>query len=515
MNDNFYDNHTDNPEGTTPPIEANARPVEDDTVVQPAYETDQGETEVGVTQPIEAHPTMPISTPATAPTAQYAPQGPIGQEQPFYQENMGRDPMNPPYSPPAQSMPRGYGTQGTPGWAPPQQQPRKKRRAVAAIACVLAVCLVFGGLSMVFGAYDSRKETLTENTTNGDSAQLDVNKSPVASDTKGNTEELSTVGLVNKVEASCVGIVVKTVTNNTGAYGSLGENTTTGEGSGVLMLEDKAKGLTYVVTCAHVISAANSSFTIILDDKKEYEATLVGYDAQTDIGVLSIQATGLSIASFGDSDALQKGQSILAIGNPGGSAYANSATEGIISAIDRPVGSSIGYKTNSIQHSAPINPGNSGGALFNFYGQVVGINSSKIASTEYEGMGFAVPSKTVQEVVNNLIANGYMAGRAQLGIQYNTISNYQNYAQLVAAGMPEGSIVIVTLNEGSAFAGTQVQQFDVIVAVNGTKMTSTDVLTSALSGAAPGDTLKLSMARMENGRINNFEVSVVLKEARN
>lgn len=444
---------------------------------------------------------------------------PIADEQPVYQENMGQNAyrQHTPYTPYAPQVHTAPVVNGAP---PIMQPPRKKKsRAGVIIACILAICMMFGGVGIALAFQDKGDNGGTTNsgnndTNSGNSAQLDIKNSPTASDTKDNSEELSVVGLVNKVEASCVGITVKTTSTTNGLYGNLGESTSTGEGSGVLILEDASKGLTYVVTCAHVIDTAGSSFTVTLDDGTEYEGTLVGYDAQTDIGVLSIQATGLTIAEFGDSDALQKGQSVIAIGNPGGSAYANSVTEGIVSAIDRPVQSSIGYKTNCIQHTAPINPGNSGGALFNMYGQVIGINSSKISSTEYEGMGFAVPSQTAKEVVNSLIARGYVAGRAQLGIKYNSLSNYQNYAQLVASGISEGAIVIASINEESAFNGTDVQQYDIITGVNGTKMTSTDILTSALSNASPGDTMALEMARVENGRLNTYTVTVTLIESK-
>lgn len=474
MNDEFYTDPSDNStEGTGhPPIESEGRQIDD-----------------------------PISP---------------AQEQSVYQENMGqgtyvqRPGAYPTYSQPVYTPPVMNGV-------PPMSQPpqRKRSKTGAVIAGVLVICMIFGIAGITYALRDKDSQGNVANPSeNNNSAQLEVKESPIVSNTKGDTEELSTVGLVNKVESSCVGITIKSTISGNNLYGNLGENTSTGEGSGVLILENAEKGLTYIATCAHVIDAANSTINITLDDGTEYPATLVGYDAQTDIGVLSIQATGLNIAQFGDSDALQKGQPVIAIGNPGGPAYANSVTEGIVSAIDRPVKSSIGYKTNSIQHTAPINPGNSGGALFNMYGQVIGINSSKIASTEFEGMGFAVPSQTAKEVVNSLIARGYVAGRAQLGIQYSSLSNYQNYAQLVAAGVPEGSIVIVTINPASVFSGTNVQQYDIITAVNGTKMTSTDVLTSALSGASPGDVMELEMARIENGKVSSYSVSVTLIESK-
>ena len=151
-----------------------------------------------------------------------------------------------------------------------------------------------------------------------------------------------------------------------------------------------------------------------MHDETQYDADIVGSDSRTDIGVLRIRANGFTAAQFGNSDSLSVGETVYAIGNPGGVAFAGSFTNGMVSAISRPVDSQIGYEMLCIQHTAAINPGNSGGALVNAYGQVIGINSSKIASTEYEGMGFAVPSVTVKEVFDEIVRNEVVQARQQL-----------------------------------------------------------------------------------------------------
>lgn len=397
---------------------------------------------------------------------------------------------------------------------PPTQSPKKKSKVAPVLGAIIAVCVALAMIVVIMTSLSGKTSNGTSSTApQSNDSGLQLNESPSVNEKKDGSDELTIAGVVKKVEESCVTITVKTTKNVGSYYGNLGESTSVGEGSGVLMLENKEQGLTYVVTCAHVISEANSTFTVKLSNGTEHEAQLVGYDSQTDIGVLSINATNLKLAEFGDSSALVKGQTVVAIGNPGG--IGNSVTDGIVSAINRPVASSIGYKTECIQHSAPINPGNSGGGLFNTFGQVVGINSSKIAETDYEGMGFAVPSKTVQEVVNSIIANGYVVGRAQLGITYNSLSQYNNYAQLVAAGLPKGSIVINSINQESVFTGTKVQPYDVITAVDGKALDSVDVLTSALGAKKPGEQMTLSMARIKNGKIEKFDVTVTLIEAKN
>ena len=198
----------------------------------------------------------------------------------------------------------------------------------------------------------------------------------------------------------------------------------------------------------------------------------------------------------------------------------NSVTSGYVSAIDRPVSSKIGYDNKCIQTDAAINPGNSGGALFNMQGQVIGINSSKIASTEYEGMGFAVPSNTAVSTANSLIKSGYVEGRAKLGITYNNISSYSNASAILSALSEKGykdangTMVIGEVSSDSDLANKDIKQYDMIVAVNGTTMTDTDVMTSVLSDSKPGDTIKLTIARIENNQIKTFDVECKLVESK-
>ena len=129
-------------------------------------------------------------------------------------------------------------------------------------------------------------------------------------------------------------------------------------------------------------------------------------------------------------------------------------------------------------------------------------------------MGFAIPSKTVQEVVNSIIANGYVSGRAQIGIKYEPLSYYKDYNQLVAQGIPEGAIVIYSIEQNSGLIGTQAQTNDIIVAVDGETMSSADVLISKLSNSKPGDKMSIRVARIENGRISYIDIEFTLTEAK-
>ena len=407
-------------------------------------------------------------------------------------------------------------------------KPPKKSNAAKIIIIVLIICLVAAavGIGVAIASSTTANNDSAQSTTQSQSAD-DAAKTQQSGEVAltDSDNNYTVAGVANKVLDSCVGITVYSQQSDAYNYfygygqdnNSSSEPTQSGEGSGVLMAEQDGK--TYILTCAHVISDGDS-FTVTLNDGTEEEAQMVGYDAQTDIGVLSINKTGLQIAEFADSDNLVVGEQVVAIGCPGGLEFMNSLTSGHISALARPISSSIGYDTDCIQIDAAINPGNSGGALFNMQGQVIGINSSKIAATEYEGMGFAVPSSTAIATANSLIKVGYVEGRAKLGITYNQLTNFNNAEAVIQAlaqqGFEdaEGVMVIDSVDEESDLADKDIRQYDMIVAVNGETMTSTDVMTSVLSDSKPGDTIKLTIARIENNNIRTFEVDCVLIESK-
>lgn len=415
--------------------------------------------------------------------------------------------------------------------APAPKPPKKKNKAlkvVIIVAIVVVAVSIFGIVAAMVG--NNSSSSSSESTTQSDSAdstkggaKINDSKGDVA--TKDSDGNLTVAGVAEKTIDSCVLISVYAEQNSYYDFYNFGqsqnsnsdEQTLSGEGSGVIMSE--SGGTTYIMTAAHVISDG-STFKVTTNDGKSYDATVVGYDSQTDIGVLSIKASGLQVAEFANSDDIVVGEQAVVIGCPGGSKFMNSVTTGIVSALDRPVSSSIGYDNECIQTDAAINPGNSGGALFNMSGQVIGINSSKIASTDYEGMGFAVPSNTAVKTANSLIKNGYVAGRAKLGITYNNITNASNASAILSAleqkgyKDAEGTMIIGEVDSESDLANKDVKQYDMIVAVNGTTMTSTDVLTNVLSKSSPGDTVTLTIARIENNKLKIFDVKCRLIESK-
>lgn len=385
---------------------------------------------------------------------------------------------------------------------PQNEPPKKKGIGKKIVAAVVVICAVIA-IALVAGSFiNPSNETVTTTASGASEATSNINEADVpqiSTTNSSNVEQVNSVWVAEKVRPSVVGVM-------TYVNGQL-----SGEGSGVLWMEDGE--YTYVITCAHVIDASGVTYGVLLLDGRNYEATLVGADTRTDIGVVKIKATGLPLAELGDSGSLKIGEPVYAVGNPGGSEYFGSLTDGIVSAIDRSVTAT--YKMTCIQHNAAINPGNSGGALVNTAGQIVGINSSKIASTEYEGMGFAVPMSIAKPVAEALVKYNYVPNRPKLGIEYASVSSYQLYSMVVSIkGLPQGSLVIAGISADSSLANTEAQVGDLIIGVNGKDMDDSSVLLDLIETGAVGDTLTLTLCRIESRtyQTSTFDVTITLVE---
>lgn len=276
--------------------------------------------------------------------------------------------------------------------------------------------------------------------------------------------------------------------------------TASSQGSGIIFSQDG-----YVITNAHVIGNSKTAYAIrvVTSDGKVYKAGVVGYDSRTDIAVLKMDdAKGLTPATFGDSSQLEVGQDIIVVGNPGGLDYQNTTTKGVISALDRKLSTSS--LTKYIQTDAAINPGNSGGPLVNYYGQVVGITTSKIVSETYEGMGFAIPSQTVKNIVDTLVKNGYVEGRVKIGISGIAVTSDQasNY------NIPQG-IYVQSIVSGGPCDGTSLEEGDIITEVDGETITSFAYVYAILETHKPGDKIKVKYYSSSSG---DGEVEITLQE---
>ena len=295
-----------------------------------------------------------------------------------------------------------------------------------------------------------------------------------------------------RVENSVVNVVVYN-----GEIGN--EEDATGSGSGIIISEDG-----YIVTNSHVIGDSKKyGVEIITTSGDSYVAAIVGYDARTDLAVLKIDDTNLTAAEFVNSDQIEVGQDAIAVGNPGGVAYSNSLTRGCVSALNRTV--STNKMVTYIQTDAAINPGNSGGPLLNSAGQVMGITTIKIANSDYEGMGFAIPSNTVISIANDLIGQGFVSHRVRLGITGTEAAmNYLN-------GAPAG-IIINEFSDDSPFTGTEAQVGDIITAIDGNTIETFSELFSVLNDYNPGDKATITLYRSASGITaeKTFDVEIEL-----
>ena len=268
-------------------------------------------------------------------------------------------------------------------------------------------------------------------------------------------------------------------------------------GTGVVLSENG-----YIVTNAHVVEDA-TAVEVLFTDKRTLSASPVGLDTISDLAVLKVEATDLTAAEFGDSSNLQVGDAVVAIGDPLGVALRGTMTDGIVSAINRDI-TTEGRTMTLIQTNAALNSGNSGGPLLNCYGQVIGINTMKIGdymnANGVEGLGFAIPSTTVKEIVDQLIAQGYVSGRPTIGITGQEISAFDQLYYRI----PQG-IYITEVAAGSDAEAKGIHPGDILLQFDGARITNSEALKNALYAHSAGDTVNIVIYR--NG--NQYTVDIV------
>ncbi len=275
--------------------------------------------------------------------------------------------------------------------------------------------------------------------------------------------------------------------------------TGTASGTGIIMSEDG-----YVITNHHVVSGAQV-ISVLTSSDEQYDAILIGSDEISDIAVLKMDASGLQPAQFGDSNQLRVGDAVVAIGDPLGVQLRGTMTNGIISAINRDL--TVDDRTMTlIQTNAALNNGNSGGPLINCYGQVVGINTMKMSSyyssASVEGLGFAIPIAVAKPIIDELIENGYVAGRPAIGITGETLpQTFRTYYHL-----PSG-IYVTSVAEGSDTKAKGLAEGDVITAINDTPVTSISELNTVKNQFVAGDTVTLTVYR--GGKYYLVEITLI------
>ena len=402
------------------------------------------------------------------------------------------------------------------------QRPKKKTMSlkkvflVALAGGVLGGGIVIGGCA-VYNRYSS--QTVTQDNRKGKTVTSNIKVTETNQATKA----------FNKVKNAVVSVEAYSSSDNSldSLFGNFGggksaKETSESEGSGVIY--KKSGNTAFIVTNNHVIAGSNK-VEVLMSNGKKLPATVVGHDAISDLAVLKINAQDVTeVASFGNSDDIQVGQTALAIGSPLGSEYATSLTEGIISAKKRTIdvtnsqGVTTGQET-VIQTDAAINPGNSGGPLINLAGQVIGINSMKLSSTgtgsgsstSVEGMGFAIPSNEVVSIINQLVANGKVI-RPALGISLIDLNNIPEEQQQSVLKLPSsvtGGIVVAKINDNSPLKGSGIQKGDVIVSLGGKKVTGLASLREALYAHKLGSTVEIGY--YHNGQEKTTKVRLTLE----
>lgn len=360
---------------------------------------------------------------------------------------------------------------------------------------VLGVCL--GVPEIRTGLLNGTNTTVSASTSNKNSTQINTSQISL--------ENYSEIGIsvAQKVLPSIVGIKVEYPVNSIFIQQ---QNTATAEGSGIIISEEG-----YILTNNHVINSSTTSSyyslgeatkvsVYLYNDETEYEATIVGTDEETDLAVIKIEKTGLQAAELGDSSSVAVGEFAMAVGNPLG--MQSSVTAGMIGAVDREITGSDGKTYKLIQTDAAINSGNSGGALVNSKGQVIGINTLKIASTGVEGMGFAIPINSAKPIYEQLITYNKVK-RPYIGISGRDLS--KELAE--KNNLPEG-IYVVGVEEFSAAEKAGLQPGDVIIRVNGEEVKNMNKLNEIKNEHQIGETITVTISR--NGK--EKEVKITLQE---
>lgn len=362
----------------------------------------------------------------------------------------------------------------------PPKAPKEKRQfglgtvIATSLICSVLVCTAFSALFLK----NAKGNNISPTPTTSNSEQKIVN-------IEGSIEQLAAVA-AEKASGSVVGV------QTTYAVQSFfsGQSTTSGSGSGVIYKSDG-----YIITNYHVISdaleARNSTITVFLDNDTEegFEAKVINYNISCDLAVLKIDKQGLDAIDIGKADDLKVGQYVVAIGSPAGLEFMGSTSFGIISGLNRKISTTTGEMT-LIQTDAAINPGNSGGALVNSKGELIGISSSKLVDTSFEGMGFAIPVDTVVSICDDLIAHEG-AGDAYTGI---SISSNYTARVLEYYGYPVGAVV-ASVDSGSPAESAGLQRGDIITKFGETDITEYTFYETALANHFPGDKVEVTYYR--------------------
>lgn len=345
----------------------------------------------------------------------------------------------------------------------------KKSRGTRGAAMLLSVSLLSGAMGFGGG--------LLANRLSNESIPVhSISTTPVSL----SGAEFNAVSVADTCSDSVVEIRTESVQNSQ----RFGQFVSEGAGSGVIVTADG-----YIATNNHVIDGA-SKITVTLASGKEYAATLIGKDAKTDLAVIKISETALKAATLGTSASLKVGEPVVAIGNPLGE-LGGTVTSGIISALDRQI-EIDNEKMTLLQTDAAVNPGNSGGGLFNSKGQLIGIVNAKSSGSDIEGLAFAIPIDTAKNVINQIISQGYVSGRIDLGLTFREQGTSFN---LFTGAWTRGGVYIADVTSNSNAANAGLSRGDIVTAVDGTKISGFADIKKIIDSHNVGDTVSFTVYR--------------------
>ena len=383
-------------------------------------------------------------------------------------------------------------------YQPPKPKPPKKPKkyGIGVVVTSVVLAVIMGAVSGVGATVFLDRYNTPETAIQSDDGQGIIN-------TTINVEKVSNSAIeavAEKASPSVVGIRTTMAVNN--FFGG-SEDYTAGEGSGIIYTEDG-----YIITNYHVlenaIKASSGKIEVFLneDNSKSYSAKVIGYNISYDLAVIKIDGKNLKAVELGDSDKLKRGQYVAAIGCPGGLDFMGSVSYGIISGLNRQVNESTKESIALIQTDAAINPGNSGGALLDIEGKLIGVNSSKISATEYEGMGFAIPINTVKEICNKIIENKDKP-QPYVGISLSETYDEQTLNRL---GFPSGAVVASVATDSPAYEAG-IRRGDIITEFASQKISNYNDLYDAISNCTPGE--KVSVKLYRSGKYYKTDITVL------
>ncbi|MDR3310800.1 MAG: trypsin-like peptidase domain-containing protein [Oscillospiraceae bacterium] len=411
------------------------------------------------------------------------------------------------------------------------EAPRRRSGGFARAFCLALVCALLGTMGGVFGThlaykYDILKQPKTtasvqlgDNSTRLDGTSVadaiaklvDENFDSLTADQKelltffqqafDGTDSLGgALSAVNVFAVASPQVVSISSTYQERTYAGTSENTV--YGSGFILSADG-----YILTNHHVIKEAayyGTEITVTLNDGAVFAASIVGYEADNDVAVIKIDATGLSAVKIGSSARLTVGEPVFAVGNP--RRLDSTITSGIVSALNRKIPLEDAGMVDMFQISAAVNEGNSGGPVYNSHGEVVGIVTAKYKDNSAEGLGFAIPIDDAMRIAAELIESGYVSGKPYIGVTAETVSNARYYNAV------EGALVL-TVEAGSAADRAGVYINDIITELGGYPVTSRETLSDAKRFFNAGDTTTITVYRMEGNKGNSMTLSITFDEA--